>query len=116
MTITSWQMYWFTRLDTIDMAGGLTLGIIFVVSLIAALAALFEPTMFKSVKRVLKWCLSIFVMVCLLDIAIPSTKEMAAIIIIPKLTESEIVKRDIPEIYDLAIKYLKTELTEKNQQ
>jgi hypothetical protein len=57
-------------------------------------------------KLILGLCLFLIV----LAIAIPSTKNYAVIKVLPKVVNSEAVQKDIPELYDLAIKYLKKEL------
>jgi hypothetical protein len=45
-----------------------------------------------------------------LAIATPSTKNYPVIKVLPKVVNSEAVQKDIPELYDLAINYLKKEL------
>lgn len=40
----------------------------------------------------------------------PSTKLLATMIILPEIANSEVIKKDLPEIYDLAVEKLKTEL------
>jgi len=41
----------------------------------------------------------------------PDSKTIAAMVIIPEIVRSDAVKRDLPELYDMAIKKLKDELS-----
>lgn len=41
---------------------------------------------------------------------IPSSKVLATMIILPEIANSEVIKKDLPEIYNLAVEKLKTEL------
>lgn len=45
--------------------------------------------------------------------SVPSSKTIAAMVIIPTIANSEVIKRDIPDIYEAAISKLKEELTTK---
>lgn len=35
---------------------------------------------------------------------------MAAIILVPKLVNSEVIQRDVPQVYDLAVEWMKAKL------
>jgi len=54
----------------------------------------------------------VFIFMLPVAVAMPDTKTIAAMYVIPKITESDIIKKDLPEIYDLAISKLKAELEE----
>ena len=41
---------------------------------------------------------------------IPSSKVLVTMIILPEIANSEVIKKDLPEIYNLAVEKLKTEL------
>ena len=43
----------------------------------------------------------------------PSSKTIAMMVVIPKIVDSKVVQQDLPEIYDLALKALKEQLTPK---
>ena len=43
----------------------------------------------------------------------PSSKTIAAMVIAPAIANSEVIKRDIPDIYEAAISKLKEALTTK---
>lgn len=46
-------------------------------------------------------------------VATPSSSTIAMMVIIPKLAESKAVQTDLPDLYDLAIKALKEQITPK---
>ena len=41
---------------------------------------------------------------------IPNKQTFAAMIIIPEIAKSDVIKKDLPEIYDMAVKKIKDEL------
>ena len=43
-------------------------------------------------------------------ILIPSSKTIAAMVVIPAIAQSDVIKRDLPEIYSAAVNKLKEEL------
>lgn len=113
MTITPATMYWFTRLD------GIT-GMCSVTTVIGALALLFLTIAYygtgndtediyphKTLGGVLKWLIPVWLVGVIGTLFIPTTKEMAMIYVVPQITESQVVKQDIPELYDLGVNALK---------
>lgn len=116
MTITPATLYWITRLDGIDnlfmiilVFGTFALVILSITNGIATCntydddAALVKKTTSKWIKTLLfPWLLALFGI-----IFVPTSKEMAMIYVVPSITESQVVKQDIPEIYDLGVKALK---------
>ncbi len=112
--ITPMQLYWMTRLDAIN--SFLTVcAIAFAISAIVIM--LFIPPMFiegdsasKSIGRALcKWLALPVVLVFLLSAVnsfIPTTKEMAAIVVIPRVANSESVQQLGKGIVDLANQWL----------
>jgi hypothetical protein len=116
--ITSWDIYWITRLDSI----GCLIGISIIVAIILlAVIAIFYPLFvdeYNSNKdigrhsktyRVALISLSIgIVSLALLGTFIPSTKEFAAIYLIPKIANNEQMKK----IPDNAVKLLNAKMEE----
>ena len=113
MTITPATMYWFTRLDGITAACDITL-------FLGGLALLFlsiaywatggntdEMHEHKVVKSILKWLIPVWLFCLIGTLFIPNSKQMAMIYVVPQITESQIVKQDIPELYDLGVNALK---------
>jgi hypothetical protein len=45
-----------------------------------------------------------------LSIIIPTEKEIAIMYALPKIINSNVIQKDMPELYDLGLKYLKEEL------
>lgn len=113
MTITPATMYWFTRLDRITAACDITL-------LLGGLALLFLTIAYygtgsnaedmyehKVIKGILKWFVPVWLFCLIGALFIPNSKQMAMIYVVPQITESQAVKQDIPELYDLGVNALK---------
>lgn len=45
--------------------------------------------------------------------AIPNSKTIAAMFVLPEIAKSKAIQEDLPEIYDMAIKQLKASISEK---
>lgn len=89
MTITPMQMYWITRLDSV---GALTCGItvicfVFALFTLGCIEVSTKPAKYVGAPLVILGALSL----CL-NAFIPTTKEMAAILIIPKIVNNEKVQ------------------------
>lgn len=101
--ITTWQIYWITRLDEViaAMVGsmiilaivGIVLGIITLVSFIEMDGA---EHLKKYIKPFVIFWLVPFVAISILSIFIPSTKTAVAIYAIPKIANNETLQK-IPE-------------------
>lgn len=115
MTITPWTMYWLVKLDSLN-------GFFFTVAWMAVTAAsigiavtAYEwdmhentcPTVRRWVKRLA--FLSLFSGFA--SAVLPTTKQMAAIVVIPAITNSELVSETVPreagELYTLAKEWLR---------
>ena len=126
MNITSWNIYWITRLDSIkDTMIGIiiVLGILLFFLIIALVGEAFTQNTAdeaQSYFRLAKYCaLSFLVPVFLIVVYpfIPTTKEACMMYAVPKLTNSECIKAlqgDAKELYTLGIERLKEELSIKN--
>ncbi len=113
MTITPATMYWFTRLDRITTACD-------IITLVGAFVLMFLTVAYyatsvhtedapdhKVVKSILKWFVPVWLFGLIGVLFIPNSKQMAMIYVVPQITESQIVKQDIPELYDLGVNALK---------
>lgn len=110
--ITTSQMYWLTRLSNFHAAGGL-----FVLASILILAAVAVVSFANDLSgegistQFRKWgfriALPLFLVGCLIEILVPTTKEMAAIIVVPRIANNEKVQDVGNEIYGLAVQWLK---------
>jgi len=95
--ITSWDIYWITRLDVI--------GVFFAVLLICYIAALivgfiatcagelWNDDCWPVVKKSWKWGIISFIIFMFVSFFVPSTKQAAAIYLIPKIANNEHVQK-----------------------
>lgn len=117
MTITPSMMYWFTRLDGINGFFEATMiltclaGLVFFVITIYLFLEEGLPEKDDEglilVKRAWRWWFTVLAISTLGAIFIPTSKQMAMIYVVPSITESQVVKQDIPELYDLGVDALK---------
>lgn len=113
--ITMNQMYWLTRLDHLSDVLTVTC-VLLVLSTIGILIAggimqdcsFSEETNGRGRKFVGKtpFMAAAFVATLLLDALIPTTKEMAAIIVIPSVLNNEKVQTVGNKLYDLAVEWM----------
>lgn len=125
--MTMFQMYLFTRLESINMISGLfsvILGI--ATAIITAMffimwvenSRLYEDER-KAAKKALKIFCPLFIMNLFVYAAVPTQKEMAAIIVVPKILSAENVDKiqkigaDGVDIVKLATEYTKGILENK---
>lgn len=115
MTITPATMYWLTRLNGITTLFAVItfIGVFALLFLIVGYYATMAGTStndendHKTISGVLKWFVPIWVVALLGLLFVPNTKQMAMIYVVPALTESQVIKQDIPELYDLSVNALK---------
>lgn len=107
-------MYWFTRLDGITNFFEIIsiLGSIgFLISLILFIISKVDDTCEEPVKKVMSILFKTITPIWLIAIIgvlfTPTSKQMAMIYVVPQITESQVVKQDIPELYDLGVNALK---------
>lgn len=71
-----------------------------------------------NIRKARSYVLIIFLAMCIGNALIPTTKEMAFIVVVPKIVNSDFVQKDIPEevkaIYTYAKDYLKSKLVIEN--
>lgn len=119
--ITPTQMYWLVKLDDMRHVTGslmwlpVTWIIITVVVSFAAIMATLDDDengrdkVWRRVKNALLLCIPMLFLVAVLQLTIafvPSTKQMAAIIVVPKLANSEKVQTVGNRLYDLAVEWM----------
>lgn len=101
MELTTWGMYWLVKLDTIQM-------FLFFFGVLATAAALmFISAAWETEHRPI----GIFATVCAfimltLGVLCPDTKQMAAIIIVPKIINDERVQNVPDKILELGLEWL----------
>ena len=121
--ITPMQLYWITRLD------GLCILFIIAMSLFLLAAGVFAIAGFveggsvlsddsdETSKRYFRWSLKSCIVgltILTLGCFVPSTKEMAAIVVVPRIANSESVQEIGGKIVDLATAWLE-ELAPKKE-
>ena len=122
MTISHTMMYWFTRLDGINAILSIA-GVLITFALLFLTVVYFGGTVnavdqedekeLNIMKKWIKGLLLPWIFVLLGVLFIPTSKELAMIYVVPSITESQVVKQDLPEIYDLGVKSLKNWLKDK---
>lgn len=125
MTITPATLYWITRLDGINnlflvilVFGTFALAILSIANIIASCSPQDEdsPVIKEAVGKWIKILLFPWVLALFGNIFTPTSKEMAMIYVVPHLAESQVVKQDIPEVYDLGVKALKDWLKKETKE
>ena len=115
--MSAWTVYWLFQLDSI----GCTLSIFAWIALISwcsiTIFKWFQEDVdeYKKVSKVAKSIGWPMVFLCVLSTIIPSTKTMAAIIVLPRIASAEnldTVASDAGDIYKLAMSRLKDALGE----
>ena len=115
--ITQSLIYWITRLDPLNRVGGVMagLGIILGLFLFAPLCDDIGEEAIAKVKRAQKWLLTIGIIGILICTFVPTKKEAAAIIVIPRIANSEMVEQIGDGVKTLAVEWLE-ELRPKSKE
>lgn len=119
--MTGWQLYWILRLDTINAtAGGIAggFGCLFCIGLIIYIIMKIgnqydeDEDLTKVAKALGKYLiifLCCFVFTLMAALFIPTTKQAAAIIVVPKIINNESVKKLPDNLVELANEWVKTQ-------
>lgn len=112
MKITQSMMYWVTRMDGIHETCTCVVLVGLCISLLVCLAYFIALTehdenIAHKIKSALRWIFLICIVGGLGAIFIPTTREMAMIYVIPNIAESQVIKQDVPELYNLGVNALK---------
>lgn len=126
MTLNYNLMYWFTRLDNLHDFFGLTgilVGVVLTffiaVGCVAFASSSYDKdseNVYKMAKKLCKILFFPWLFAILGLIFVPTSKEMAMIYVVPNIAESQVIKQDIPEVYDLGINALKDWLKKNKEQ
>jgi hypothetical protein len=118
--MTSDSMYWLTRADYLctGFVASIVVGALLSIVLIIAFAAVAEQTLSKEdqdsfgkfIKRVFFTGVTLILIGSIGRIFTPTTKEAAAIVLIPRIVNNENVAKENKELYDLAIEWAKAQL------
>lgn len=111
--ITSTGLYWITRLDYLQMASFavLVFSLVFILVLVLARSSgdfdiSFKQVLIPLIPALIGAAGAVF---------IPSTKEMAAILVIPKLVNNEKAQRIPDKILDLCTQWLDSKIAKKGE-
>ena len=108
MVITAWQMYWITRLDSINALVVVSAFLFFTVfggSLAIILAGAYDSSKFRFITAT---SLILAVIFGVSAVFIPSTKDVAAIIMIPEIANN----RDVQDVVKTAPQLLNVKMQE----
>lgn len=122
--ITSTQLYWLTRLDAICF----TIGAFAILTALLCIALVIAGCALRCAERQYNWqddnrikagretghrlhgyakrVAFVFCVLVCIGTFIPSTKEMAAILVIPQISNSEKVQEAGGKLYDLAVEWM----------
>lgn len=100
--ITTTQMYWLVILDNIALVSAVLAVVGGVSFLFTAVGAAVDEL--PRWTTILSACVSLVALTSL--VFVPSTKQMAAIIVVPKLANSEKVQTVGNQLYDLAVEWM----------
>lgn len=119
MEISSWDIYWLLMLDNFHGAGFGFLGVFLALVSVGAFIAYLDPD-FVNVKSALKkvyiTCFSMVIVLIVSQLFLPTTKQMAAIIVAPPIINNEKVQEipsDLMEILGLSFDKVKNTLKEQ---
>lgn len=126
MTITPWEMYWFVKFDDIHSFLGPILIISLIVTIFLYICCFLSLLMCaddgiasdehfakvrQSIHKITLVSTVIFLIFNAINAFLPTTKQMAAIKILPAIVNSEFMQKEFPaeakELYALAKEYIK---------
>lgn len=120
MITTTTQMYWLVMLDKIEgiayeafIASALLSLLCFVIY--AIIVSDFDIKVHPLRRCGIGFAIAAPILAIVFALT-PSTKQMAAILVVPKIVNSEAIQKDVPELFDLAIEWSKDRLKGGDQQ
>ena len=117
MTISPSTIYWIMQADQIlnFFSGILLTCIITVVAMIvlAPFVVMIQEFFDYPIKKFLKIIACVASVSGLATAFIPSTKTLATMVVIPAIANSDVLQKDMPELYNLAKEKLKESITTK---
>lgn len=128
--MSAWTLYWIMQLDGIKEWMGIWVGLGIIGSLSTCVISLYffceeraelstPSNNENTLKKVKPWrtaCITIFALASLAYTLTPSTKTMAAVVVVPKIIKDgdiEAVAQDAKDLYKVGIKRLKEILGEE---
>lgn len=112
--MSHWFVYWVLMLDNI---GNLAQGGVILILIIAAISCYIimesggtTQQDIRSLKRLCKILIAPFIIFLMISVFIPTTKQMAAIYLIPKIVANKDIQQLPPKLSKLALEYVNKEL------
>ena len=118
--VTASEMYWLTRLDSIKELIGMTGTVMVIIcgmiaGILGVLFSLDPPgDLVKKTKNILKFWIVVLIVgffFLVANVFIPTTKEYAAIKVVPAILNNEL-EEDLGDVYDLGMEWAKDQLKE----
>lgn len=110
--MTELQVYLWLMLDnikiTIEIVGSAGTFVMFFVLLIGRAENSFSKKEIANLRKLLVF----FVLLLFTNMFIPTSKQYAVIKVLPKIANSELVKTDMPDMYNMAMSYLRNKSNE----
>ena len=109
MNITPMQMYWLTKLDNII---GFFIGLLIISAVwtvvhgVRWMGPSLDSDSDMASDKMCAWGIVAIILISVIMTFTPSTKQMAAIMIVPKITNSEKVQTIGNKVYDLAVEWM----------
>ncbi len=116
MTIDATMIYLWQLADSLRSL----MGALAFVSFFAAFAVILWCAMWIEETKLKRWqvvlLLATPVVFSVLRALIPTSKTVAMMVVVPGIVESRVIKEDLPEVYDAALKALKSQLGTANRE
>ena len=113
--ITHWQMYWITRLEGVSLDFIIIAIVIIMVTLFVAFIAAIESK-FRKQRGWLSLVVIAGVIILFLGLLTPTTKEMAAIIVIPKIVNNPEVQKLPTNLLNLSNEWIEEKVKKLAQE
>lgn len=104
-----WLIYAFGQVDNVREVLGMTA---MCVGVAGGMIITFSPLEGNGVPRSVRNAIVAAVLAGLVALALPSSRTIALMYVLPRVADSEAIQRDVPELYRLAVDALKSELSD----
>lgn len=108
--MSAWMVYAWSQADTFRSVAG----VFSIVTLI--FVTMFGFFMHSDGAAIPRWFRTAGIAAAIIGLAAlvaPSSRTIALMYVLPRAAESDVIQRDVPELYNLAIDALRSELSEK---
>lgn len=117
--MSNWQMYWLMMLDNISslvIGIALAVGIVLVVAILARIIVGDDDEDVKGVAcKCMRFTVPILIVMAPLAALIPTTKQMAVIVVVPKIINNKEVQEMPEKLVELANGWMEEKVKELNE-